>query len=436
MAGTHAENMNIIIAMDSFKGSMTSPQAGQSAAAGVYEVKPDACVTVLPVADGGEGTLEALSYGKKVQKICKTIHGPLGQPVEASYAIMEGQPSAAKIINGYGDLPPASKREDSQENCAFIEMAEAAGLTLVPAELRNPLHTTTYGVGELIADALDRGIRKFIIGIGGSATNDAGIGMLAALGWRFYRAEAACRTDDHLLQQFSIRKKQDIFTDKVLKEVLLNGGSLAEICGIDESSVRPELAECSFTVACDVTNPLYGTEGASYVYAPQKGATPEQVRAMDEWMQGFAGLVEGQKGQRFAVTAGAGAAGGMGFAMLAFLHARLLPGIDIVLEQTGAEEAIKNADLVLTGEGCLDGQTLQGKTVIGVARLAKKYGKPVYVFAGLVRPDSRKLIDSGLVKRCVAITPEGQALQEAVRTETACENLKRAVQKEIESGAV
>lgn len=403
MAGTHAENMNIIIAMDSFKGSMTSLQAGQSAAAGVYEVKPDACVTVLPVADGGEGTLEALSYGKKVRNICKTVTGPLGQPVQASYAVMQ--------------------------DCAFIEMAEAAGLTLVPAELRNPLYTTTYGVGELIKDALDRGIRKFIIGLGGSATNDAGIGMLSALGWRFLRG-GAVREMGHDGQ------RDGALSNGTFKAAIPVGADLAEICGIDESSVRPELAECSFTAACDVTNPLYGTEGASYIYAPQKGAAPEQVRAMDEWMQGFARLVEGQKGQRFAVTAGAGAAGGMGFAMLAFLHARLLPGIDIVLEQTGAEEAIKNADLVLTGEGCLDGQTLRGKTVIGVARLAKKYGKPVYAFAGLVKPDSRKLIDSGLVKRCVAITPEGQALQEAVRTETACENLKRAVQKEIESGAV
>lgn len=378
-----AGNLNITIAMDSFKGSMTSLQAGHAAAAGVHAVKPEANVMVLPVADGGEGTLAALSYGKNVQTIRKTVCGPLGQPVEASYAVI-------------GD-------------CAFIEMAEAAGLTLVPMELRNPLHTTTYGVGELIADALDREIRKFIIGLGGSATNDAGIGMLSALGWRFRKRKGICEADD--------------------AEKIRTGADLAEICGIDESKVRPELAACSFTAACDVANPLYGPEGASCVYAPQKGASPEQVRSMDEWMRRFAELVEKQKGECFAKTPGAGAAGGMGFAMLAFLHARLLSGIEIVLEQTGAEEAIKNSDLVLTGEGCLDGQTLQGKTVAGIAGLAEKYGKPVYAFAGQVKPDSGVLVGNGLVRKCIAITPQGQDLHEAMRTDTACENMKRSVQE-------
>lgn len=447
-----AGNLNITIAMDSFKGSMTSLQAGHAAAAGVHAVKPEANVTILPVADGGEGTLEALSYGKCVQKIRKTVSGPLGQPVEASYAVIKEPSSVNRGVRSFDYLhmtgtaicesdwnclrrSDADQREDtfpvnkgrgrSQEDCALIEMAETAGLTLVPTDLRNPLYTTTYGVGELIADALDQGIRKFIIGLGGSATNDAGIGMLTALGWRFLKREDICEADCSV-------SKDRMFLNEALRKRIPIGADLAEISGIDESKVRSELAECSFTVACDVANPLYGPEGASCVYAPQKGATPEQVQAMDEWMRRFAGIVESQKGKRFAEAPGAGAAGGMGFAMLAFLHARMMSGIEIVLEQTGAEEAIKNSDLVLTGEGCLDGQTLQGKTVAGVARLAEKYGKPVYAFAGVVKPDSRQLVDSGLVKRCIGITPEGQDLQEAMRTETACENLKQAVQMTME----
>lgn len=418
-----AGNLNITIVMDSFKGSMTSLQAGHAAAAGVYAVKPEANVMVLPVADGGEGTLEALSYGKCVQKIRKTVSGPLGQPVEASYAVIKEPSSVNRGVRSF-DYLHMTGTAICEEDCALIEMAETAGLTLVPTDLRNPLYTTTYGVGELIADALDQGIRKFIIGLGGSATNDAGIGMLTALGWRFLKREDICEADCSV-------SKDRMFLNEALRKRIPIGADLAEISGIDESKVRFELAECSFTVACDVANPLYGPEGASCVYAPQKGATPEQVQAMDEWMRRFAGIVEGQKKKRFAETPGAGAAGGMGFAMLAFLHARLLSGIEIVLEQTGAEETIKNSDLVLTGEGCLDGQTLQGKTVAGVARLAEKYGKPVYAFAGVVKPDSRQLVDSGLVKRCIGITPEGQDLQEAMRTETACENLKQAVRRAI-----
>lgn len=353
----------IIVAVDSFKGSMTSLEAGNAIRNGIKDIHPDWNITVYPVADGGEGTLEALTYHQSVTERTCTVTGPLGDHVEASYLWYE---------------------RDS-ERIAVIEMAQAAGLPLVPIDKRNPLYTTTYGVGELIRDAIDHGCRKFIIGIGGSATNDAGIGMLQALGYHFY--------------------------DRDGRDISFGAKELAKITDIGFEDVIRDLSSCRFQIACDVKNPLVGEHGCSRVYGHQKGATAIDVEKMDRSMAQFADLVEriaasGRKeifpnGDRN--TPGAGAAGGLGYAFLMFLDGVLRPGIDIVLDEIRLEEAIAQADLVITGEGRLDAQTLMGKTPAGVAGLAKKYGKPVIAAAGCFGEDVIQCRQSGLFYDCVSV---------------------------------
>lgn len=373
----------IVVAMDSFKGSLTSLEAGNAVRDGILEQYPDVDVQIFPVADGGEGTVEALTFGKEhVQTRTISVTGPVGTEVQAWYTI-------------YGQ---------AGERTAVLEMAQAAGLPLVPEEKRNPMHTTTYGVGEMIRGAIACGCRKFILGIGGSATNDAGIGMLQALGFHFM--------------------------DEAGKEVGYGAEGLAQVRSITTEDVMPELASCTFQIACDVTNPLVGAQGCSAVFAPQKGADAKMVQEMDAAMNRYADIVEDmyrkdptlmeyqltgydeagrnvEKNDRQSqvknrMTPGAGAAGGLGYACLMFLHAVLKPGIDIVLDEIQIAQAIKTADEVITGEGRFDAQTLMGKTPIGVARIAKLYSVPVYAFAGCFGADVQVCIDSGVFAGCYA----------------------------------
>lgn len=381
----------IIVAVDSFKGSMTSSEAGNAIKNGIRDIHPDWNITVYPVADGGEGTLEALTYHQSVTKRTCTVTGPLGNPVEASY-----------LWYGRGS-----------ERTAVIEMAQAAGLPLVPAGKRNPLYTTTYGVGELIRDAIDQGCRKFIIGIGGSATNDAGIGMLQALGYYFY--------------------------DKDGRDISFGAKELAKITDIGLEDVLHDLSKCHFRIACDVKNPLVGEQGCSKVYGPQKGATVKDIEEMDRSMDRFADLVEQIAGcDRKGIspngdrnTPGAGAAGGLGYAFLMFLDGVLQPGINIVLDEIRLEEAIAQADLVITGEGRLDAQTLMGKTPAGVAGFAKKYGKPVIAVAGCFGEDVIQCRQSGLFYDCVAVNDilSEQERTHAMEKENAINHLRMRMRK-------
>lgn len=324
--------MRIVIAPQSLKGSLTAAEAGLAIAQGVQAVYPDAEVVVVPVADGGEGTVQALVDATGGEIVWQTVTGPLGEPVTAFFGIL-------------GD-----------EQTAVIEMASAAGLPLVPPERRDPRITTTYGVGELILAALDRGCRRFIIGIGGSATNDGGAGMVQALG-------ASLLTSDGT-------------------PIARGGAALATLAQISTDTLEPRLRECAVEVACDVNNPLCGPMGASAVYGPQKGATPEMVLQLDAALAHYAGIIERDIGLSVAAIPGAGAAGGLGAGLLAFLHAALRPGAQIVLEAVQLEAQLHATDLVITAEGQLDAQTAYGKSVGAVAALAKRYGIPVLAIAG------------------------------------------------------
>ena len=362
--------MKVIIAIDSMKGSLTSLEAGLAVKAGVQRVMPNAEICVRPLADGGEGTVTALTegIGGRIQTV--TVTGPLGRPVDCTYGILPN-------------------------NTAVIEIASAAGLTLVPEKERNPLNTTTYGVGELIKDAVQKGCRNFIVGLGGSATNDGGIGMLQALGYGMLNADG--------------------------NEVPRGAKGLKELKQITEDRVLPELKECTFRIACDVTSPLCGKQGASAVYGPQKGATPSLVVHMDEWLNDYAKLARAKYPRANPDHAGAGAAGGLGFTFLTFLNATLQSGVKLVLEETGLESKIQDADIVITGEGRLDGQSAMGKAPVGVAQLAKKYHKPVLALCGCIGGDARacnEYIDAYFPILQTAVSP-----QEAMKCEVATNNL-------------
>jgi len=326
--------VNVVIAVDSFKGSLSSLEAGQAIAEGIKRIDTTINVNIYPLADGGEGTVCALTQGIGGTLETAVVTGPLGEPVSCHYGIIK------------------------KLSIAIIEMSGAAGITLVPESKRNPLHTTTYGVGEVIKDAVSKGCRRFIIGIGGSATNDGGIGMLQALGYEFL--------------------------DSSGKQVPFGAKGLAEIVFISDNKVIPELKECFFNIACDVNNPLCGENGCSAIFGPQKGATPSMIKEMDRWLSGYAALAKKKYPKANPNQAGTGAAGGLGLAFLTFTNAILKSGVEIILKETRLEEYIKNADIVITGEGCLDGQTAMGKAPIGVAKLAKKHKKIVLAFAGCV----------------------------------------------------
>lgn len=362
--------MRVVIAMDSFKGSLTSIEAGTAVELGLKRVFSKAQTEICPLADGGEGTVDALIEGLGGDRICVSVTGPLGTPVDCAYGIA-------------GDL-------------AIVEMAGAAGLSFVPNNKRNPLFTTTYGVGEVIRDAISRGCRRFIIGIGGSATNDGGAGMLQALGI-------------------------DLL-DENGNPISFGAAGLKDLKYIGNNHVLQELQDCTFRVACDVKNPLCGENGCSAVYGPQKGADSESIFHMDSWLCAYAALVKELYPESDAELPGAGAAGGMGFALATFLGAKLESGIGIVTEEIGLAEKIRTADLVVTGEGRIDGQTAMGKAPVGVAKLAAKYGKPVIAFAGGIGKGAEACNAAGITAFFPAVRGI-TSLEEAMCPEQAKKNL-------------
>ena len=364
--------MNVVIAIDSFKGSLSSLEAGESAANGIKKVYPDATTVIRPLADGGEGTVDALVAGCGGKMTTVSVTGPLGETVSCQYGIV----SATKT--------------------AIIEMAVAAGITLVPPQKKNPLHTTTYGVGEIIADAVKRGCRHFLIGIGGSATNDGGIGMLQALGYEF--------------------------RDNNGQPVSFGANGLSKIATIHDTHVLPDLKDCHFKIACDVTNPLCGPQGCSAIFGPQKGATPDMIHQMDQWLATYANITREKYPNADPDHPGTGAAGGLGFAFLSYTNAILQSGIQIILEETRLESCIKDADIVITGEGRLDGQTIMGKAPIGVAAIAKKYNKTVLAFSGCTTPEASLCNQHG-IDAFFPILHTITTLEEAMTPETTRQNL-------------
>ena len=339
-------HMKVVIAIDSLKGSLSSMEAGMAIKDGVLAAKPDAKVVVKPLADGGEGTTDALIEGMNGERIDLTVTGPMHTPVDAYYGYLK------------------------DTNTAVMEMASAAGITLVPDSEKNPLLATSYGVGEMINDAIQRGCRNFIIGIGGSVTNDGGIGMLKALGVRFL--------------------------DENGEDAGEGGQALAKVARIDVSGMNPLLKECHIQVACDVNNPLCGENGSTYVYGPQKGVTEDMKKTLDEAMAHFARVTSETLENDYMNTPGAGAAGGLGYAFLAYTGAALTPGIELILDAVGLEEELSGADVVVTGEGRLDFQTAMGKAPVGVARLAKKYHAKVIAFAGSVTKEATACNKEGI----------------------------------------
>ncbi len=364
--------MKIVISIDSFKGSLSSLEAGNAAKEGILRVFPDAEVVVRPLADGGEGTVDALTKGLGGKLRTVTVTGPLGAPVSASYGLFE------------------------KTKTAVIEMSAAAGITLIAEEERNPLETTTYGVGELLKDAILQGCRKFLIGIGGSATNDGGVGMLSALGFSFF--------------------------DENGNKIALGAKGLKDLKTIETKNVLPELSECTFQIACDVTNPLCGENGCSAIYGPQKGADKEMIKNMDLWLLRFSSLTKTVFRDANPDSPGAGAAGGMGFAFETFLNGTLTRGVELILKETNLEEYVKDADIVVTGEGRLDSQTAMGKAPAGVATLAKKYGKKVIAFSGCATRDANMVATCG-IDAFFPIARGASSLEEAMDIKNAHQNM-------------
>ena len=346
-------------------------EAGEAAEKGIKRVFPDADTVIRPIADGGEGTVDALTEGLSGEKQTVRVTGPLGESVEAVYG----------IINN---------------DTAVIEMSAAAGITLVSDKDRNPMNTTTYGVGEIIIDAVKKGCRNFIVGIGGSATNDGGIGMLQALGFGML--------------------------DEAGEQVPFGAKGLGKIKKITDNGIFSKLSGCSFNIACDVTNPLCGNNGCSAVYGPQKGADKKMIADMDKDLFEYARLTKAIRPEADENTPGAGAAGGIGFAFLAYLGGKLKNGIELILRETDIEKEISDADFVITGEGRLDSQTVMGKVPVGVASLAKKYNKPVIAFSGCVTDEARICNQHG-IDAFFPIVRSACSLQEAMDTDHAYKNL-------------
>ncbi|MDE9460632.1 glycerate kinase [Xenorhabdus bovienii] len=355
--------MKIVIAPDSFKESLSALQVAQAIEQGFREIFPQATYIRLPMADGGEGTVESLVAATGGQRISCSVTDPLGQPVDAFFGLL-------------GD-----------GKTAVIEMAAASGLHLVPMEQRNPLITTSYGTGELILAALEHGAQKLILGIGGSATNDGGAGMMQALGAQLWDGD--CRI------------------------LPLGGAALTRLESIGLSGLDPRLNQLEITVACDVNNPLCGELGASAIFGPQKGATPEMVKVLDSALHHYGMKIESLTGKKVIDVAGAGAAGGMGASLLGCLDAKLQSGIEIVINTLKLEEAIQGADLVITGEGRMDSQTIQGKTPIGVARVAKKFGIPIIALVGGMSRDYHVVHQHGL-DAVFSIVPGACSLSDAL----------------------
>lgn len=395
--------MKAVIAIDSFKGSMTSLEAGNAAKRGILRVIPEAEVVVKPLADGGEGTMDALIKGLGGKTIIISVTDPMGKKSQSQYGILQ------------------------DGNTAVIEIAQAAGITKVQETKRNPLKATTAGVGEMIKDAVQRGCRKFLIGVGGSATNDGGIGMLKALGFEFLGADGQ-----------GVGEGAEV---------------LSKITKIKAERVLTELKECDFQIACDVTNPLCGKYGATYIYGPQKGLPRERLEAIDRGMAQYAEVAERyigadwNIGEKTAVQTlnenemrdmeeyilrkdipGAGAAGGLGFAFITFLHGRLVPGVDLIMDAIDIDKDLENAQYVVTGEGRLDGQTAMGKAPAGVAKRAKQYGCKVLAFAGEVTEDADKCNEVG-IDAFFPIVRGVTTFEEAMKRENAERNMELSVEQ-------
>lgn len=368
--------MKVIVAIDSFKGSLSSVEAGKAAKAGILAACPNAYVIVKPLADGGEGTTDALIEGMNGERRELTVTGPFGTPVQTYY----------------GYLP--------ESNTVVMEMASAAGITLT--DRRDPLLASTFGVGEMILDAVQRGCRNFIIGIGGSITNDGGIGMLKALGFRFL--------------------------DKHGNDAGEGAQALERIDKIITTGQNPALKDCFFQIACDVTNPLCGENGATYIYGAQKGVTGNLMETIDRNMAHYAEITNAALGCNYMDAAGAGAAGGLGFAFLSYLNSELTPGIDLVLRAIGLESDLADADFAVTGEGQLDHQTAMGKAPVGVARIAKKTGTKVIAFAGSVTPGAALCNQAG-IDAFFPIVRGVTSLEEAMNPENAKENMKACAEQ-------
>ncbi len=371
--------MKVVVAIDSFKGSLSTFESGKAVTEAVHAVYPEARVVVCPLADGGEGTVAAI-VGATGGKTCHAeVTGPLGKKVIAEYGVID------------------------HTKTAVIEMSAAAGITLISPEERDPLLATTYGVGELISHAITvNGCRRFVIGIGGSATNDGGTGMLRALGFEFL--------------------------DKNGAPIPLGAQGLANLAEIRTEHMLPALSACEFHIACDVKNPLCGENGCSAVYGPQKGATPESIPKMDAWLADYAALTKRIFPRSDAEYPGTGAAGGMGFAFLSYLGGKLESGIELVIQITALEEKLKDADLVVTGEGRLDAQSCMGKAPVGVAKTAKKYHKPVIAFAGGVTQDATECNRHG-IDAFFPILRTPCTLENAMHLENAYQNLKATAEQ-------
>ena len=367
--------MKIVLAIDSFKGCLTSHEVESAVSDALRKYIPDCIIETVPIADGGEGTLNILSGIMDAQYQHCMAHNPCMEIIPCQYAL------------------------SSARSCALIEMAAVSGLPLIRTEQQNPMKTTTYGTGELIVDALNQGCTHFIVGLGGSATNDAGVGMLQALGYRFYDA------DNNLLGQ--------------------GGEILNRIVSWDASMCHPLLEKARFTVACDVNNPFYGENGAACVYAGQKGATEEMIIQLDKGLFSFARVIYKNTGIDISHIPGSGAAGGMGGGMLAFLNTELKSGSSLILELSNFEEKLLNADLIITGEGCIDSQTLMGKIPGEILRIGKGKHIPVVGLAGRVK-DKDTLLKAGF-RDVYAITPKNMTLAKALKKDSAVSNIHNTI---------
>ena len=368
--------MKIVVASDSFKGSLSSREVAEATVRGIRQMMPVCEVVGVNVADGGEGTVDAVVEALGGKIVTATVNDPLGRPILARYGVV-------------GKM-------------AVIEMAAASGLTLLTDEERNPWLTSTYGTGEIIMDAVKRGCRDFLVGLGGSATNDAGMGMLQALGFRFY----------------------DIDDQEIIDGC---GGRLQDVARIDDTGVMDAIRQCRFTVACDVDTPFCGSEGAAYVFAPQKGADMEMVARLDSGMVSFAKVIEKTYGIDVTSMAGAGAAGGMGGGFYVFMNATLKRGVDMVLDAIDFDSIIRGADLVITGEGKIDYQTVKGKTAAGVLARAKAQDIPVVAIVG--RVEKCESVEQMGFAGVYAIWEEEMPLEVAMQSNTAAANVEKTVKK-------
>ncbi|MFA9465630.1 MAG: glycerate kinase [Velocimicrobium sp.] len=370
--------MNVMVLIDSFKGSLTSMEAGNAVKEGILKVHPDADVQVRPLADGGEGTTDALIEGLGGNRVELSVTGPMGNQVIAYYGIL------------------------ADKTTAVMEMAQAAGITLIDSDKKNPGIATTYGVGEMIKDAINRGCRKFIVGIGGSATNDGGLGMLKALGAKFLTEDGS--------------------------DVGEGADALGKIHFVALERLMPELKKCDFQIACDVKNPLYGESGATYIYGKQKGVNESDMARVDANMKHYAKVTAERIEKDFSNEEGAGAAGGMGFAFISYLGAELVPGIELILDVIHFQEDMRAIDIVITGEGRLDLQTAMGKAPVGVAKEAKKYECKVLAFAGSVTKEAIVCNENG-IDAFFPIVRGVCTLKEAMDHETARTNLSDTVEQ-------